>query len=90
MALNILNDNNSLIKIFALGAVVVGLVVAGTFVFSSGTDTNITAVTETASEAQTSTATTTEAPVAPVNNNVDGTTTTVEGVNTPAVNDVAE
>ena len=83
MALNILNDNNSLIKFFALGAVVVGLVVAGTFVFSSGTDTNITAVTETASEAQTSTVSTTNAPVE--STNTVETTVTEDGNNASEV-----
>lgn len=82
MALNILNDNNSLIKFFALGAVVVGLVVAGTFVFSSGTDTNITAVTETATEAQTSTVSTTNAPVESAN--------TAEATTTEDVNNASE
>lgn len=83
MALNILNDNNSLIKFFALGAVVVGLVVAGTFVFSSGTDTNITAVTETATEAQTSTVSTTNAPVESAN--TVETTVTEDGNNASEV-----
>lgn len=82
MALNILNDNNSLIKFFALGAIVVGLVVAGTFVFSSGTDTNITAVTETATEAQTSTVSTTNAPVESTN--------TVEATTANDVNNASE
>jgi len=83
MANNIITNNTSLVRIFALGAVVVGLVVAGTFVYSSGTDNNSTAVTATANEDQTSTVTTTTAPVEPAN--AAGATTTDVGNNASEV-----
>ena len=75
MANNIITNNTSLVRIFALGAGVVGLVVAGTFVYSSGTDNNSTAVTATPDGDQTSTVSTTTAPVEPANNAASTTTT---------------
>lgn len=86
------NLNNTTKKYFALGAVVLGLG-AGLYVYSSGIDNNnSTAVTETATtEVPATNTATTSAPVEPVNNDVNGTTTTVEGINAPAVtNDVTE
>ena len=75
MAIFNMTEGNSVGKFVALGAVVVVLGV-GLFVLSSGTDTNNTAVTETATGVQATTTTTTGTPVVPANNNVNGTTTT--------------
>ena len=86
---NFINSNTSLTKFFALGAVVVGLVVAGTFVFSSGTDNNSTAVTATANEDQTSTVTTVNAPVESTNT-VDATTTDAGNNASEVTNSTAE